>query len=523
MPQLFHSSWGGVCGCALSGVAVSVSLNLTDIGRLPLYTILHISDLHRMEGRSVTNQELFSSLVADFQRSARETPALTRPDAIVVSGDLVEGLRLGSANYPDSLRLQYQEAEELLVLLVNEFLGGDRSRIVIVPGNHDVDWNGVRQAFELEQHPPENLRGFISSPDASYRWSWTDRQVFRISDLECYQRRFQYFEDMYKHFYQNVSLTHSVDPSRPWNLFCLDDGNILVAGFNSCIVNDCFSDIGHIRSSDVADCHLAMRPLVRPECLPIAVWHHGVGGSPWSSDYLDTNTVKLMIDKGFRLGLHGHRHDSSIAPVDLFLSTRETLAVIGAGSLCAGEKALPHGINHRYNVIQVNRQEKTGMVHVREMNQAGIWGPGQLFETGGQSHLAFQWTASSLEVADQGRSGGYSIALADEIERMISSGYPHEAIAILSNDSVITGVYRRQLLSKALGRAEDWLALKNLLESPQNEDELAMFYTASENSGDMSGVAEALEIAKRNGEVSTQLLTTLMQRFEVRKKFGGPT
>jgi hypothetical protein len=308
-----------------------------------LYTILHISDLHRMGGTSVTNEELLSGLVADFQRSSRETPALTHPDAIVVSGDLVEGLRLGSTTYPDALRKQYQEAEGLLASLVDEFLGGDRSRAVIVPGNHDVDWNGVRKAFETEQNPPENPRGFVNDPESSYRWSWSDQLVFRISAPECYERRFEYFNEMYKRFYQGVPLAHPVDPSRPWNLFSLDGGHVIVAAFNSCVANDCFSDLGHIRSKDIADCHLAMRPLGRPKCLPVAVWHHGVGGQPWASDYLDPNTVKLMTDKGFRLALHGHRHDSSISPLDLFVSTRETLAVIGAGSLSAGEKALPMG------------------------------------------------------------------------------------------------------------------------------------------------------------------------------------
>ena len=396
-----------------------------------MFTILHISDLHRMGGMSATNEELLSSLVADFQRSAMETPALTRPDAIVVSGDLVEGLRLGSTVYPDSLREQYQEAEGLLASLVDEFLGGDRSRVVIVPGNHDVDWNGVRKAFETEKNPPENPRGFVNDLESSYRWSWTDQQVFRISAPECYERRFEYFNEMYDRFYQDVQLAHPVDPSRPWNLFSLDGGNVIVAAFNSCVANDCFSDFGHIRSKDIADCHLALRPLGRPACLPIAVWHHGVGGPPWASDYLDPNTVKLMIDKGFRLALHGHRHDSSISPLDLFVSTRETLAVIGAGSLCAGEKALPHGVNHRYNVIQIDRQERAGSVHVREMNQPGIWGPGQLFEAGGKSYVDFHWTASSLEVADQGRSGGYNTALVDEVERMINSGCSEEAIEVL--------------------------------------------------------------------------------------------
>lgn len=474
-----------------------------------------------MGGQSVSNEEILSSLIADFYRSARETPALTRPDALVVSGDLVEGLRLGSTEYPKTLREQYQEAEELLVSLAVEFLEEDRSKVIIVPGNHDVDWNGVRQAFEPEEPPVDNLRRFASDPEAGHRWSWSDRQVFRISDADGYERRFNFFSEMYNRFYKDVPLTHPVDPSSPWNLFSLDGGYIIVAAFNSCVVNDCFSDLGHIRSKDIADSHLAMRPLGRPECLPIAVWHHGVGGPPWASDYLDPSIVKLMIDRGFRVALHGHRHDSSVSPLDLFVSTRETLAIIGAGSLCAGEKALPHGVNHRYNVIQINRQEKTGTVHVREMNQPGIWGPGQLSETGGKSYVDFHWTASNLEVADQGRSGGYNTALVDEVERMINSGRPDEAIEILLTDNIITEPYRRRLLSKALEVSEKWLDLKNFLESPQNEEELAMYYMASERSGDTVGVGEVLESSEATGEFDAQLLADLKRRFQVRKRLGG--
>ena len=83
---------------------------------------------------------------------------MTRPDAIVVSGDLVEGLPLESDTHPQGLREQYQEATELLVSLSNEFLDGDRSRVVIVPGNHDVDWNGARIAFEVEDKEASDPR-----------------------------------------------------------------------------------------------------------------------------------------------------------------------------------------------------------------------------------------------------------------------------------------------------------------------------------------------------------------------------
>ena len=118
----------------------------------------------------------------------------------------------------------------------------------------------------------------MSSPETSYRWSWSSRQMFRIANIDRYKQRFEYFNDMYSAFYNGVSLAYPVDPEQPWNLFNLDGGNILVSAFNSCVINDCFSNLGHIRSVDLAECHLEMRRVGRQGCLPIAVWHHGVGG-----------------------------------------------------------------------------------------------------------------------------------------------------------------------------------------------------------------------------------------------------
>ena len=483
-----------------------------------LYTILHISDLHMKGEDPSSNRELLSGLVADFERSGRETPCVTRPDAIIVSGDLAEGLPLQSETYPDGLRAQYHQAEEFLACLTDEFLRGDRSRVILVPGNHDVDWNVAFSALEAEDGETADPRSLVGSPETKYRWSWTHRNIFRIADVEQYKSRFWHFNQMYSGFYRDVGLQHDVDPTRPWNLFSLDGGQIIVGAFNSCMINDCFGDLGHISHTDLAECHLAMRRVSRPGCLPVAVWHHGVGGPPLASDYLDAESVKLMIDKGFRLGMHGHRHDSTISPANLFVSTRERMAVIGAGSLCSGPSRLPHGVNRRYNVIQIEREQRRGLVHVREMNQANIWGPGQLFENGGRSHVCIDWTASALEVGDQARSGGSVITEIDNIERLISAGLFSEAREALAADLALTPTYKRQLLAKLLTKAEDWTDLKDLLKCPQNEEELAMYVFASERTADMTGVEAVLKAAGANSEFSAQLVAELRRRVEARSK-----
>ena len=486
-----------------------------------MYTILHISDLHRPSGGSISNSELLSSLIADFQRSPREAPGLTRPDAIVVSGDLVQGLCMGSESYPDALKAQYEEALQLLLSLSEAFLDGDNARIIIVPGNHDVDWNAASTCFhteDLDSHGVTDPRALMANPEMNYRWSWPDRQIYRIGDLEAYQRRFDYYNQMYIQLYKDAPLPHSVHPERPWNLFSLDGGNILIAAFNSCVFNDCFSNLAHLRSQDLADCHLEMTRHANGGCLPVAVWHHPVGGPPLASDYLDLDTVKQLIDKGFRLGLHGHRHDSTVSPVDLFLSTREKMAVIGAGSLSAMPQALPQGVNRRYNLIQLDLQDQTGRVHVREMNQTNIWGPGQFFESGGHSYVQFDWTPSSLDMIHQGKTAGSDISMVQDIERLLSQGQLEEARIQLTAAATLPPAYKRKLLTKLLSQDEAWSELKELLKCPANDEELALYVASAERSGDIAGVDEVLRACSSSGKFSSQLLEDLNRRVAARSR-----
>ena len=43
------------------------------------------------------------------------------------------------------------------------------------------------------------------------------------------------------------------------------------------------------------------------------------------------------------------------------------MAVISAGSLCAGNKELPRGVNRQYNLIVIDNNFTHARVHVREM------------------------------------------------------------------------------------------------------------------------------------------------------------
>ena|SRR5437899_1650022 len=102
-------------------------------------SILHISDLHRDPGNPISNEALLDSLENDRRRySGEENPAVRSPDIIVVSGDVIQGVSPGTSEPEKKLQAQYGEALSFLNDLTKRFLGGDKRRIVVVPGNHDV-------------------------------------------------------------------------------------------------------------------------------------------------------------------------------------------------------------------------------------------------------------------------------------------------------------------------------------------------------------------------------------------------
>jgi 3',5'-cyclic AMP phosphodiesterase CpdA len=122
-------------------------------------SILHISDLHRDTKSRVANGPLLESLLADRNRYTVGMAAIREPDLIVVSGDIVYGVdpREGDGSEA-ALRDQYKEATEFLEELTTQFVGGDKRRIVIVPGNHDVDASRFfRSLSVLEIEPGKSI------------------------------------------------------------------------------------------------------------------------------------------------------------------------------------------------------------------------------------------------------------------------------------------------------------------------------------------------------------------------------
>jgi 3',5'-cyclic AMP phosphodiesterase CpdA len=121
----------------------------------------------------------------------QEDPAVAAPEAVVVSGDLIHGVRLGADDHEVALAAQYETAAAFLDELVRRFVDGDRSRVIVVPGNHDVDWNTAFAAMTPvpEADIPSDVEDALFRESSEYRWNWKTRTLYRITAPALYERR----------------------------------------------------------------------------------------------------------------------------------------------------------------------------------------------------------------------------------------------------------------------------------------------------------------------------------------------
>ena len=126
--------------------------------------ILHVSDLHRDPFSPISNLTLLDSLKRDRdQYASPDDLGISSLDLIVVSGDIVQGVRHGCGDAEAVLQRQYEEALEFLEGLTDQFVDGDKGSVIIVPGNHDVSDHHFRESLERVEIPSGGAKGLVGS------------------------------------------------------------------------------------------------------------------------------------------------------------------------------------------------------------------------------------------------------------------------------------------------------------------------------------------------------------------------
>lgn len=483
-------------------------------------SILHISDLHRSPEDPISNEELVSALLHDRDRYVDETPPIPEPNAIVVSGDIIEGVRLGTEDFGSLIDEQYAVAMDLLAELVERFLGGDRSRLIVVPGNHDVDWNTAFAALERvdPSEYPDDLGRELRADDSLLRWDWNTRTLYRITRRDVYDKRLEPYWRFCDRLYAGMVVPGQVDGASDARLYELFDGEIGVAAFSSCDGNDCYAYHGRIKRASVAGSDLGLRDRGAAHDLRVAVWHHSIEGSPYHTDYMDVDIVRGMIGRGFRLGLHGHQHKAQARSQEIRLPNLESMAVISAGSLCAGPRQLPPGTHRQYNVVEVAPNLESVRTHVRAMAVANVFSRAILLDFGGTSYM-------DLPLRPMRDAVGQPIDLpAKRRERAIEmaeseakGGRPERAVRILREIELEPTTHERQLFIDSAEQAKDWTAMVAVIDPPTSIPELVLLFRAHCELDDYSGAEQTLSRYSGRLGLTGAIETDLRARLKARK------
>ena len=330
------------------------------------FTILHISDLHKPKNCNLDT--LFYSLQADCEAYTKD--GISKPEIIVVSGDIADGTKNDSLKAKTIIRNQYAEAKRFLGNLTNYFLNGDRSRLVMVPGNHDYCYKDSKESMTLS--PEENAKDDFNrykAADPEVRWNWEDKHFYHITNDASYKTRFDLFRDFYNDFYAGIrKLPEDLD--RNSHIVELNDYQIAFVCFNSCHRLDHLNPMGCICPDAIAQAHGDLLKLKNMGYLLVGVWHHHVSGLPVENNYMDHRILDAMMREDIKIGLFGHQHVSTAIQEYSDITSEQSILLISSGSLYGNRHQLVTGVPRQYNVIGVefDSNKVTLQLNVRKDN-----------------------------------------------------------------------------------------------------------------------------------------------------------
>lgn len=440
------------------------------------FSILHISDLHRDLSDEVSNNWLLDSLEKDFERFDKQIPKILRPTLCIVSGDLVYGARLDVEDVNNELIRQYTQAEEFLIGLADRFFEGERERVVILPGNHDVCFSDVTESVQRIEIPKASEKKVelvkeLYSLKSELRWSWRELCFYRITDSDIYQNRFRYFALLYNSFYQGKR-TYQSTPEQQFDVFDFADLGFYIVTLNSCFNNDQFRRAGAFHNNSLTEACRILRSSQRAGWLSAVAWHHNLSGAPTQEDYLDAKFLQLFIDDGASLAFHGHQHVSECFDERHKVGKNpRKITIISAGSFCAEPNELISGVPRSYNIVELNTSSWRGCVHQRQMVNTFMplpcWGPGHFTNTN-SSFFEFELCQP---IATRPKQLDEQLIF-DKADRLLGAQKWREALDIL--EEIENVPLARSLIVRALEGLDDKSLIIDKLYPPINNAEAIM-------------------------------------------------
>ncbi|NJR15684.1 MAG: hypothetical protein HC785_08210 [Calothrix sp. CSU_2_0] len=245
--------------------------------------ILHLSDIHL--GTTAQAKRYFTQLATDLTQNLN----VKQLNYLVISGDIANR----------STEEEYEAAFELVDKLVKRY-GLDPNRIVLVPGNHDLNWELSEAAYDFV--PKRKLPNPL--PEGKYIGAGDAGALIR--DEEEYKKRFDYFSDR---FYKKI---YNQPYPQAYNeqaiLYPCPQDKILFLGLNSCWeIDHEHKDRASINADAIANAIDQLFADNYDDWLKIAIWHHPVNSS---ESMKNVAFLEQLAVNGFQLGIHGHIHEA---------------------------------------------------------------------------------------------------------------------------------------------------------------------------------------------------------------------
>lgn len=442
------------------------------------YSILHISDLHKRDGDDYDN--LLQSMKDDCEKYVSQY-SLTKPKIIIVSGDIIKG------GEPEEISSQYDQVSEFLNKLTEFFLENDKTRIIIVPGNHDVDWNKSKISMR-KYGGTEKILDQIKN-DSKIRWSWDELCLYRIIDEDLYNSRMNSFIAFYNSFYNGIR-AYSKEPKEQYQIYDIPNLNIACVAYNSCYRNDHLNLAGCINPSCITKSSDELIYLHKMGRLLVGVWHHHTTGLPKEDNYLDYRILKTMIDKNIQIGLFGHQHLSNIINEYKNIIDDKRILLISAGTLYGDRRSLPPDTQRQYNIIvmQFNETNINCKLFIRgDKSQAfeiPMWNEGIIEGT-----LSSSWSTSLIKPKQPDIETLLNQIIVETEKNNNIDSAVEQLVQMDTSNSLV-----RKVLLEYLDKKKDYNLIYQYYKIPENNTEAIYLMEAVSELNDKEKIKKVLDI-----------------------------
>ena len=276
--------------------------------------------------------------------------------------------------------------------------------------------------------------------------------------------------------------------------------------------NDCFCHVGEIASGDLSRAQEFLATSRAP--VAIAVWHHSIDGGPRANDFMDKRVIHRLIDFGFSVGLHGHQHFPHAAPFTLDLPNQTSMAVVCAGSLAVGDGQLPMGEPRQFNIVDIDSENETVTVHVREMSPARVFSGSPRADFGGNTFIEL-----TLPLSPARPKAPQPIQILDDAMSAVTLGQYENALTLYADIPSSYSHEKRRIKIKSLEGLSRWDELVAFLDPPETADEVVMGVNLLLEHDRIDEASERLNVGL--GLLDDAHFSELAEKIEARRLFSG--